>query len=92
MARLIYNILIKPHPLSLQKTNFKFQKFCLPTQKLVLTVNLFLVIETKKCYFLAIGFEITVIWGYLKFGWLMLYLTNTNVTYVPTFSVLSYQA
>ena len=27
--------------------------------------------ETKQCYLLAIGFSMTVIWGYLKFCWLM---------------------
>ena len=28
--------------------------------------------ETKQCYLLAIGLNMTVIWGYLKFCWLML--------------------
>ena len=27
--------------------------------------------ETKQCYLLAIGFNMTVIWGYLKFCWFM---------------------
>ena len=39
---------------------------------LVLTVNLFLVMGTKQCYLLAIGLDITVIWGYLKFCHFML--------------------